>query len=259
MSLELFQKPKDWMLRASDIDARGLSIGFVPTMGALHEGHLALVSKAKNENDFVLVSLFVNPTQFNDPSDFKNYPKNIEADIMLLKAAGVDYVFAPLAEDMYPDAFRFRVNENDVSKILDGQHRPGHFEGMLTVVLKLLNIASAQRAYFGEKDFQQLELVKEMAAAFFLKTSIVSCATERASDGLALSSRNDRLSLEDRKRAHLFPKILKQNKSPDQLRLELLNEGFEVDYVEEWRGRRLGAVRVGQVRLIDNVSLGDCI
>jgi pantoate--beta-alanine ligase len=174
----------------------------------------------------------------------------------LLKKAGADYVFAPSVDEMYPDHFEFSVHEKNISKILDGEHRPGHFEGMLTVVLKLLNISRASHAYFGEKDFQQLELVKSMAAAFFLKTHIVGCPTIRTEQGLALSSRNQRLSTEDLEKANHFPRILKKSLGISAIRQELSSEGFEVDYVESWKGRKLAAVRIGEVRLIDNMEMG---
>src|SRR5262249_29466052 len=161
----------------------------VPTMGALHEGHLSLVKRSRVENDRTLVSIFVNPTQFDDPADFDAYPRTVKRDLALLEAAGVDFVLLPGAGDMYVDGFRYRVSEPEVSTILEGEHRPGHFGGMLTVVLKLLNIAAAERAYFGEKDWQQLSLVRGMADAFFLPTAIVACPTVRESTGLALSSR----------------------------------------------------------------------
>src|SRR5262249_9753604 len=133
--------------RACDV-RRGISLGYVPTMGALHEGHLSLVKRSRVENDRTLVSIFVNPTQFDDPADFDAYPRTVKRDLALLEAAGVDFVLLPGAGDMYVDGFRYRVSETEVSTILEGEHRPGHFGGMLTVVLKLLNIAAAERAYF---------------------------------------------------------------------------------------------------------------
>src|SRR5690242_12141360 len=137
----------------------GITLGVVPTMGALHEGHISLVRRSRAENDRTLVSIFVNPTQFDDPSDLAKYPRTLEQDLALLRAEGTDVVLLPRASDLYPDGYRYRVSENQLSTLLEGAHRPGHFDGVLTVVLKLLMIASADRAYFGEKDWQQLSLV----------------------------------------------------------------------------------------------------
>src|SRR4051812_36864289 len=151
-------------------DWQGESIGFVPTMGALHSGHMALVDWAKRENEHVLVSIFVNPTQFNDPQDLERYPRPLDHDLELLKNHGVDAVFLPRAKEIYTDDYKFSVVETQMSKVLCGPTRPGHFAGMLTVVMKLLSLAGATKAYFGEKDFQQLKLIEEMSRAFFLST-----------------------------------------------------------------------------------------
>lgn len=220
------------------------TLGFVPTMGALHDGHLSLVHRSQQENQRTLVSIFINPTQFNDPKDFEAYPQTLEADLALLN---VDYVLAPNAQQMYPNGYHYKVTEDEVSKILEGAHRPGHFDGMLTVVLKLLNLAQAQKAYFGEKDFQQLELIKGLKTEFFLDTEIIACPTIREADGLAMSSRNTRLK--NREKARQFHQFLKHPNA----RQELEKAGFEVDYVENWRGRTLGAVKLDNVRLIDNL------
>jgi pantoate--beta-alanine ligase len=240
--------------RACDV-RRGISLGYVPTMGALHEGHLSLVERSRAENDRTLVSIFVNPTQFDDLSDLDAYPRTLERDLALLDAAGVDFVLLPRAEEMYADAFRYRVSETDLSTILEGEHRPGHFGGMLTVVLKLLNIAAAERAYFGEKDWQQLSLVRGMADAFFLPTAIVACPIVRESTGLALSSRNARLSAADRERAATLHRVLTSAETTDDAISQLADAGFTIDYVDDHDGRRLAAVRLGGVRLIDNVPL----
>ena len=240
--------------RACDV-RRGISLGYVPTMGALHEGHLSLVERSRAENDRTLVSVFVNPTQFDDPADFEAYPRTVKRDLALLDAAGVDFVLLPRAGDMYADGSRYRVSETEVSTILEGEHRPGHFGGMLTVVLKLLNIAAAERAYFGEKDWQQLSLVRGMADAFFLPTAIVACPTVRESTGLALSSRNARLSAPDRERAAMLHRVLTSAATTDDAIDRLADAGFAVDYVDDHDGRRLAAVRLRGVRLIDNVPL----
>jgi pantoate--beta-alanine ligase len=241
--------------RLAQTQAR-LTLGFVPTMGALHEGHLSLVRRSRSENDLTLVSIFVNPTQFDDPADLLRYPRTLESDLATLRAEGTDFVFLPREPDLYPDGFRYRVTEAGFSTVLEGAQRPGHFDGVLTVVLKLLEIARAERAYFGEKDWQQLELVRGLTDAFFVPTAIVGCATVRDSDGLALSSRNRQLLPVDRERAPRFYRILSSARTADVASRELQAAGFAVDYVEDRDGRRLGAVRLGAVRLIDNVPLG---
>jgi pantoate--beta-alanine ligase len=242
-------------LRKLNSEWTGQVTGFIPTMGALHEGHLALVRHARAENTRVLVSIFVNPTQFNDPKDLERYPRPIKKDLELLSSAGADAVFLPQAAEVYADGYKLSVVENQLSQVLCGPARPGHFTGMLTVVLKLLNLAEAHRAYFGEKDYQQLLLIKEMAKAFFLKTEIIGRPTVRESDGLAMSSRNTLLSVEERKLAPQIFRVLTMAKSAQDARKELENLGFRVDYVEEHWGRRFAAAFLGQVRLIDNVAL----
>jgi pantoate--beta-alanine ligase len=244
-----------WQETRAEDRAKGLSLGLVPTMGALHQGHLSLVQQANSENDTCLVSLFVNPTQFDQDNDFEQYPQQIEKDLELLKSVGVRYVLLPDQEMMYPDQYRYKVREDSQSTILCGSHRPGHFDGVLTVVLKLLNLAQAEKAYFGEKDYQQLQLVRGMAEAFFIPTEIVGCPLVREEDGLAMSSRNLNLTESERQKAPLFYQILKESASVDEAKKNLSTQGFDVDYVEEHWGRRLGAVRLGQVRLIDNVEL----
>lgn len=252
----MYESPADWRQARQTGAAAGTTLGFVPTMGALHEGHLSLVRRSRAENQRTLVSIFVNPMQFDDPGDLSRYPRTLDDDLEKLRGEGTDFVIAPREGDLYPDAFRYRVTEKDLSTRLEGAQRPGHFEGVLTVVLKLLLVAGAERAYFGEKDWQQLALVRGMAAAFFLPTVIVPCATVREADGLALSSRNRRLSAADREKAPRFHQVLSTAPSPAIAARTLQETGFVVDYVEDCDGRRLGAVRLGGVRLIDNVPLG---
>lgn len=232
----------------------GRTVGFVPTMGALHPGHASLFRAARRECDVVLASVFVNPTQFDDPRDFDKYPRTLDADLALMAEAGVDAVLAPSVAEMYPNGTRYTVQESEQSLALEGVHRPGHFTGVLTVVMKLLQIAGADRAYFGEKDFQQLHLVRGMVEAFFLRTVIVPCPIVREADGLAMSSRNTRLTPVQRASAPKFHAALAESATPAQARQRLAAAGFEVDYVEDRDGRRLGAIRVGEVRLIDNVA-----
>ena len=242
--------------RAAQMRA-GITLGFVPTMGALHDGHLSLLRRSRAENDRTLVSIFVNPTQFDDPADFTRYPRTIDDDVDMLRREGVDFILVPSEEQLYPDGFRYRVFESELSTVMEGSHRPGHFAGVLTVVLKLLQIAAAERAYFGEKDWQQLALVRGLAEAFFLPTAIVGCPTVREADGLALSSRNRRLSRADRERAPCFHRALATSPTAEAAVRALRCAGFEVDYVEDRDGRRLGAVRIAGVRLIDNVPVSD--
>lgn len=231
------------------------SIGFVPTMGALHKGHEKLLQTARTQNDLVVLSIFVNPTQFNNPEDLKNYPKTWDADLKMAQDNKVDVVFYPEYLSMYPDNFKFKVSENDFSFKLCGAHRPGHFDGVLTVVLKLFQIVSPNKAYFGEKDFQQLSLIKKMIDAFFLDIELVPVATVREADGLAMSSRNVRLSSQEREKAPLIYKIIKNEKSARAAREELTKLGFNVDYVEDIESRRYVAATLGNVRLIDNVEI----
>jgi len=250
-----------WRARKASLSPSA-KIGLVPTMGALHAGHASLFSAARRDCDFVLATLFVNPTQFDDPTDLARYPRTLDADLALMAEAGVDAVFAPPVGELYPSdtGTRYTVQEDQFSRTLCGAHRPGHFTGVLTVVLKLLQIAGASRAYFGEKDWQQLQLVRGMAAAFFLETEIVACPTLREADGLALSSRNRHLSPAERALAPQFYKTLCTAPDAASATARLAALGFAVDYVEDLseapeRTRRLAAARLGSTRLIDNVSL----
>jgi pantoate--beta-alanine ligase len=232
----------------------GLSIGFVPTMGALHAGHLSLVERAAAENDRVIVSIFVNPTQYDDPDDLANYPRPLEQDLEAAASVGAQAAYLPDFDDVYPDGYRFRVTENAFSRELEGAYREGHFDGVLTVVMKLFGVVRPDRAYFGEKDWQQLQLVRDMAAAFFLDVEVVPCPVVREADGLAMSSRNVRLSAEERRRAPEFHHLLASGRPEEDIRDALENAGFGVDYVARHGGRVLGAVRLGNLRLIDNVK-----
>ena len=231
------------------------SIGFVPTMGALHAGHISLVEKAKSLALLTAVSVFVNPTQFNDASDLLNYPRTEELDVEKLARAGVDLIFLPDSDEIYSDAYNYSVIEKRLSAKLCGAARLGHFTGVLTVVLKLLNLLRANYAFFGEKDFQQLTLVKSMVKAFFIPTEIIACPTVREADGLAMSSRNQRLTPEERELAPLIYQFLRRGLPAVELRNELTRNGFRVDYVEEFEGRRFVAAFLGKVRLIDNVQI----
>lgn len=249
---EVIKSLAHWRKERSGMDETGGTIGFVPTMGALHDGHRTLLERARAENDRVVLSIFVNPTQFDDPTDLTRYPRTLDADLAVARGLA-DCVLMPSAEELYPDEYRYRVTEYTLSALLEGRHRPGHFEGVLTVVLKLLNLVRPHRAYFGEKDWQQLQLVQGMVQALFLPVEIVPCATVREADGLALSSRNRRLSPAARAQAAKFSRVLREAPDPAAAVEALRGAGFEVDYVEDHNGVRLGAVRLEGVRLIDNV------
>lgn len=231
------------------------SVGLVPTMGALHQGHLSLMERCRQENDHTIASIFVNPTQFNSKEDLDKYPNTLQADVESLTRLQVDVIFTPRYEDLYADGYRYRVSESQLSGSLCGAHRPGHFDGVLSVVLKLLNLAQADRAYFGEKDWQQLELIRGMAEAFFLPTTIVPCPTVREHDGLAMSSRNLRLTPEAREKAPLIYRELTSGRSLPEIQKNLEEAGFHVDYLTEEHGRKLVAAWLDNVRLIDNVAL----
>lgn len=241
--------------------ANNKSLGFVPTMGALHIGHETLLQRARAENELLVLSIYVNPTQFNDKKDLENYPKTWDEDLKIAQEIGVDVVFAPNFQSIYPDNYAYVISENLFSKELCGASRPGHFDGVLTVVMKLLNIVSPTRAYFGEKDFQQLELIKGMAEAFFLDYEIIGVPTVREEDGLAFSSRNANLNDKGRALAPNIYRIIKTAKTPENAAKELENLGYKIDYVQDLNGRRLVAVKTtdtktqNEVRLIDNVAL----
>jgi pantoate--beta-alanine ligase len=233
----------------------GSTIGLVPTMGAFHDGHLSLIRAAREETDVVVASLFVNPAQFGPREDLGSYPRAEERDAALAEESGVDYLFAPAPEEMYPPGFQTWVEVEDLSRELEGRARPGHFRGVATVCLKLFNIVRPDRAYFGQKDAQQVAVLKRMARDLDLELELRVLPTVRDRDGLALSSRNAYLSPEERRAALALPRAL-ATRDPERAR-ELL-DGLDVDYVEvaEFEPRVLAAaVRVGKTRLIDNVVL----
>jgi pantoate--beta-alanine ligase len=262
---------------------RGLSIGFVPTMGALHEGHLNLISRSKQENDLTVCSIFVNPIQFNNKEDLAKYPRTLDRDCLLLEAFGCDLVFTPDADEMYPESEPARLNLDFgmLDKVMEGKFRPGHFNGVAIVVKKLFDIVQPTRAYFGKKDFQQLAIIKFMVKALNLPVEVVPCETIRDPDGLAMSSRNARLSASDRILAPVIYKVLQKIRTDaGQISVyELLawaiskieeNVGFRVEYleiadnenlipIEDWTNKARAvafiAVFVGDVRLIDNIEL----
>jgi pantoate--beta-alanine ligase len=226
-------------------------IGLVPTMGAFHQGHLALFRAARAENTVVVASLFVNPAQFGEGEDLERYPRDEEHDTRLAEEAGIDVLYVPDAEEIYPPGFETWVDVERLGSILEGDHRPGHFRGVATVCLKLFNLVRPTRAYFGQKDAQQVAVVRRMVQDLAVPVEIRVVPTVRDEDGLALSSRNAYLSPDDRKRALSLPRALAA-RDPSLL------DGLEVDYFEEadFEPRVLAAaVRVGGTRLIDNVVL----
>jgi len=261
---------------------KGTTIGFVPTMGALHKGHLSLIEQARKENDIVVVSIFVNPTQFDKQEDLINYPKTIDQDLSLLKSVFCDIVFAPSSQEIYADNVKSQsFNFDGLEHQMEGKFRTGHFDGVGTIVKRLFEIVKPNKAYFGEKDFQQLQIIKKMVEKHQIPVKIIACDIYREDDGLAMSSRNARLTLEHRKAAPFIYKTLKkakikfgtenalnivkwvENEFKNQPLLEL--EYFEIANEETLKTieakslnqkyRAFIAVFAGKIRLIDNISL----
>ena len=271
--MKIFSDPYELKAHAKELKGK---VGFVPTMGALHEGHLSLIKRSISENDHTIVSIFVNPTQFLEGEDFEKYPKKEEADIKICQLAGVDIVFMPKVEDLYKDDEVLIKAPNIKGFVLEGLNRPGHFDGVLQVVLKLLNITSATKAYFGKKDAQQLYLIQKMAKELFLDTIIVPCEIIREGDGLAMSSRNVYLNKEERIKALSLSRSLKRAskliiqgerdcKNIKKVMEETLKE-TSVEYIqignkdfkkleklEIGNSIILVAAKVGTTRLIDNI------
>lgn len=250
----MFNNLNEWVAFRKTLSVDN-SLGFVPTMGNLHAGHASLFLKSKEENACTVSSLFVNPTQFNNPNDLARYPRTLEADIQIMENAGVDFCILPDEKAMYADAYRYQIQETQLSQRMEGKHRPGHFDGVLTVVLKLLHLTKPTRAYFGEKDYQQFSLIQSMVGAFFMDVEVKACPTIREQSGLAFSSRNNRLTQEQRLTADAFAQIFHQDKPCDLIHEELTTLGITVDYLEEYEGRRYAAVNIGDIRLIDNYQL----
>lgn len=243
--------------RAALAGMREGSIALVPTMGALHDGHLALLRAAREENETVAMSLFVNPAQFAESADLARYPRDEQRDLAIAEEVGVDLVFAPSPAEMYPPGFQTWVEVTELGAILEGRSRPGHFRGVATVVLKLLTIVRPTRVYFGQKDAQQVEVIRRMIRDLALEVELRAVPTVRDADGLALSSRNALLSPEDRGAALALPRAL-ATRDRDQALARLHAAGVDVDYVEvaDFDPPALvGAIRVRSTRLIDNVIL----
>lgn len=278
--MKIIHTKKELQDNISQLKSDNSTIGFVPTMGALHDGHLALVSRCVAENDYCIVSVFVNPTQFNNAGDLEKYPRNLQHDAELLKSVGCYMVFAPDADEMY-DADEltkpFEFDFGGLDKVMEGKFRPGHFNGVVQVVSKLFNFVQPDRAYFGEKDFQQLAIIHRMVKLMNFPVEIVDCSIVREPSGLAMSSRNERLSPEQRKKAVKISEILFQSRNFVQEKsvaevtkmvIDSINEveGLEVEYYDivdgetlqsivEWNDNCVGCIAVfcGEVRLIDNI------
>ena len=257
------------------------SVGLVPTMGALHEGHLSLIRRAKKENDIVVASVFVNPVQFNNPADLEKYPRTPEKDVEMLESAGCDAVFMPSVEEMYPTKVEDHYDFGIIEHVMEGACRPGHFNGVAIVVRKLFEIVEPDRAYFGEKDFQQQAIIRKLVKDYNLKLEIVPCNIVREKDGLAMSSRNMRLNADERAIAPMIYKVLQETvanfetMSPAEMKAFALKKysdikQFDVEYVEiadettlqsvvDWKdsehARIFVALQLGPVRLIDNLRI----
>lgn len=263
--MQVITDPREWAGYCRRVTASGHSLGFVPTMGALHSGHAELLRQSLAENAVTALSIFVNPTQFNDTSDLEQYPRTLEADLALAEKLGVQAVFLPDASSMYPDDGDYRLDEQRLSRILEGAHRPGHFSGVLTIVMKLLLLTAPNRAYFGEKDYQQYVLIKRLAEAFFLReslgTEIVLSPLVREESGLALSSRNQRLSDEGRRTAARLYQIIRRVTEPEEAAHRIAESGMTVEYLTDTdelspgSPRRYAAVQLEGVRLIDNLPV----
>jgi pantoate--beta-alanine ligase len=232
------------------------SVGLVTTMGCLHIGHASLLKRSRAENDISLLTIFVNPAQFNDPADYARYPKTEQADLAIAEAMGVDCVLMPERSSMYPTEHMIScTTKQPLSQMMEGVHRPGHFDGVLTIVLKFFILTRATRTYFGEKDYQQLRLVQSLAENFLLDTEVIGCSTLREDTKLPLSSRNTLLSPEERKMADDFAAIFQKARFTTlaQTQAELEQQGIQVEYIEAYQDRILAAVKVGRIRLIDNI------
>lgn len=255
------------------------NIGFVPTMGALHSGHISLVERCVKENDVCVVSVFVNPTQFNDKADLERYPRTEEADKKLLEAAGCDIVFMPKVEEMYPEEDTRVFNFGSIETVMEGKYRPGHFNGVAQIVSKLFDAVEPTRSYFGEKDFQQVAIIRDMVRQLNLSVEIIACPIIREESGLARSSRNELLSAEERKKAALISQVLSKSvnfakeMSVDEVKNWVIDqfktdEVFRMDYYDIVDGNSLQsvsswnesdyivgciAVYCGKIRLIDNI------
>ncbi len=276
--MKIFDKKSDLKKEILSLKSSGKSIGFVPTMGALHNGHISLIKQSIQENSFTVCSIFVNPTQFNNKKDLLNYPRPIETDLQILSDSKCDIAFVPTEKDIYPEADTRTFNFGQLDKVLEGKFRPGHFNGVAQVVSKLFNIVEPHKAYFGEKDLQQLAIIKALTEMLNLGVEIISCPTMREIDGLAMSSRNKLLSPSHRASAMIISQTLFKSKEMKNIPLSKLkswvidtinsDKNLKVEYFEivdfdtlniltKWpdslKPIACIAVFAGEVRLIDNV------
>ena len=278
--MRIISKVEELRAEIKAIKNAGKSVGFVPTMGALHAGHKSLVEKSVSENDYNVVSIFVNPTQFNNAADLEKYPRNLEQDAAMLEKIGCDLIFAPEAKDIYSDnelSTCFEFDFHGLDRVMEGKFRPGHFNGVVQIVSKLFYLVQPDKAYFGEKDFQQLAIIHHMVETLNIDVEIVDCPIVREASGLAMSSRNERLSEQQRKIAVEISKVLFESRnfatqlSPSDLTdwvVAKVNEveGLDVEYYEivnsvnlqtaqSWAEPTVGCIAVfcGDVRLIDNI------
>ena len=252
----IFSQKEHIAVAINKLKEQNLTIGLVPTMGALHDGHLELVKKALVDNDKVFVSIFVNPTQFDNNDDLKKYPRTLEKDVALLQTVSKNniLVYAPTVNDIYGGNTASQQFDFDGLEFeMEGKFRTGHFDGVGTIVKRFFDIVKPHKAYFGEKDFQQLRLIRGMVKAFFLDVEVVPCPIIRESDGLAMSSRNLRLSKKEREIAPQLFAIISSGQSIERMQKMIEAAGFELDYLATQGDRLLVAATLGEIRLIDNV------
>ncbi|MCX7126325.1 MAG: pantoate--beta-alanine ligase [Gammaproteobacteria bacterium] len=234
-----------------------IKIGFVPTMGCLHQGHGSLINDSVKQNDITVLSIFINPTQFNDASDFSRYPKTIEKDLDYARQLNVDYVVTPDVEAMYPEGNSISlITDHPFSNIMEGHYRPGHYNGVLSIVMKLLLLVRPNNIYFGEKDYQQYFLIRELIKKYFIQTNIVMCPIIRESSGLPFSSRNTRLSLTEREQVEMFYQFFYINRphTLNEIKEKITELGMHLDYFEIHNNRLFLAIKVGPIRIIDNAD-----
>jgi pantoate--beta-alanine ligase len=248
--MKIVEHIEDVKANFKTIGGQELSIGFVPTMGALHAGHLSLVERAKKENDYMVASIFVNPIQFNNREDLINYPRNTESDIKKLRNSGCDMLFVPSVEEMYPEPATTRYDLGHLDKVMEGRYRTGHFNGVVVVVKKLFDIIEPQRAYFGQKDFQQLVIIQYLTKKLNVPVEIVPCPTVREEDGLAMSSRNMRLTDEERRMAPFIYHVLQEAKDKAG---HLPVDGLK-DYVEK-KFEKIGSMKLEYFEIADMHTL----
>lgn len=278
--MKIIESIKEFEAEIESLKTAGKTIGFVPTMGALHEGHKSLVIRSVSENEYCIVSIFVNPTQFNNLTDLEKYPRDLNRDAEMLKSVGCEIIFAPKTEDIYKknelnNPFNFDFGGLD--SVMEGQFRPGHFNGVVQIVSKLFYLVQPDKAYFGEKDFQQLSIIHRMVKLLNFKVEIIDCPIVRESTGLAMSSRNERLTFAERLKASEISKVLSESCnfapqiSPEEITKKVIseinkNDELEVEYfdivdieslqtIHDWSRPAVGCIAVfcGEVRLIDNI------